>query len=803
MLQLIRDLRLAVRSLAKSPAFLLVTVLTIGLGIGANTAIFSVLENVVLAPLPYEEPDRLVRLYQVFEEEPQRGVVVSGPAFLDYRERLDALEGVAAVYNYHEMGFNLMVAGAPQRVSFLPVSADFFAVYGATPLIGRVFEQEEERASARIAVLSHGLWQTLAAGDPAILGRRLVLDGESYEVVGVMPETFLDVVGGDVDLWVPQDLQDPEFNSPGNHYLSVIGRLAPGVSLAQARDQLAALSAWQTEEHSRYHRGWSARLDPLHEDVVGHSANMLYILMGAAALVLLIACVNVANLFLARNAARQRELAIRSALGSGRGRLLRLLLAESLAVAALGGAAGLVLACRGVDVLLALTPDSLPRAQEISANATLFFFALGVTVLTGILTGLVPAWQLTAPTLDRMLRETAGTSSGGLQSRRMRSLLVTAQVALALVLLIGAGLLIRSFLELQRVDLGITAQHVTTLKIHLPDSSYGEPWRRVAFHHAFADRLRAVPGVEAVGAISKLPVSGRFNTWSLRYRSADGEVTYGDGDFRIVDGDYFQALGIDLRAGRLFDRSDGADSPPVVILNETAARHFFADRDPLNEEILSADRWWRVVAIVRDAPIDHRGTAWPKIYLPHSQFALRNWALTQVIASTRPAGDLLALARRELAAIDGSLVVHNVRSMRQVTARAVAGERFAFLLMGLFAAVALSLAAVGIYGVLACSANQRTRELGIRMALGADSWDVRWTVLRQGAILAAAGVAAGWLAAFALSRLLGSMLFGVGVTDPLVFALVPLVVVSMVGLASFFPAHRVAGIHPTEALRHE
>jgi predicted permease len=817
-----QDLRYVLRSLTGNPVFSLTAVLTLGLGIGANTAVFSVLESVILAPLPYEEPEQMVRIVQVISETPEVAFPVTAPAFVDYREGIAGLESVAACHNYQVWGPTLTGRGTPQRVTMLPVSAGFFEVYRARPLFGRTFLRADEQGTNLMVILSHRFWKALTGGDPTILGQSLILDGVPLEVVGIMPETFVGMVGtapmntysamsSDVDLWIPHNFTEGEYNIPvvskvwnnrGNHYLSVIGRLKPGVSVEQLQAQLDTMSESQAERFSR-HKGWSARAVLLHEDIIGATDTMLYVLMGAAGLLLLIACVNVANLFLARCLAKRWEFALRAALGAGRLRLLQQLLAESLTVAFVGGLFGFFLATWGVWALLTLSPGSLPRAQEISPDFALFAFAFGVTLLTGLLFGIVPAWRFANPNLDQVLREADRRGTAGAGTGWTRAALVVGQIGLALVLLIGSGLLMKSFLNLQKVELGFRSGDVMTLEIHLPDATYGEPSDRVAFHRTFADRIQAVPGVEKVGAVSYLPVTGMFNNWSLKVRSGDGEIMSSGAQFRIVEGDYFEALGIPLLKGRFFERTDDGDAPPVVVVNRMMAEKHFPGRDPLREEIYRNERWWKIVGVVENVAHDHQGNVSSKVYLPHAQFADINRAMKQVIATETHRTDLLEIARRELAAIDPGLVVHNPRPMSEVMKASIAREEFAFTLMSVFAAVAVMLAAVGIYGVLAYSVSQRTREMGIRMAMGADSRDVRFVVIRQCGFLTVLGLAAGLAGAFALSRLLDSMLFEVGVRDPLIFTCAPLALCFVAGLAGFIPARRATRIDPMEALRYE
>ncbi len=809
----IQDTRYVIRTLWKSPAFSIVAILTLALGIGANTAVFSVLDSVILSPLPYDDPEQLVRIAQLYTSTGEEPQPVSAPAFLDYRESIDGLESVTALYNYREWGPTLTGRGSPQRVRVLPVSSDFFGVYRVSPILGRAFLREDEQGASRVVVLSHRFWMSWSNGDTSIVGENLILDGEPFEIVGVMPASFLDVVGGDVDIWAPHDFETLQYvsplvstvwNNPGNHYLSVIARMKSDVTIDQARSQLDAVSAHQTEKDPANYEKWSARITPLHDDVVGGAGAMLRILMGAAGLVLLIACVNVANLFLGRCIARQRELAIRAALGSGRYRLIQQLLTESLVLATVGGLAGLALANWGVRALLALSPGSLPRAQEVSPDRTLLIFALLVTVTTGLLFGLVPALRFARPKLQQSLRASDRTNTSSLGAIWTRGLLVTSQITLALLLLVGSGLLMKSFLKLQHVDLGFVSGNTMTLKVHLPDTLYRDPASRVAFQQAFADRIEAIPGVDGVGAISYLPATGVFNAWGFRLTDANGELRYGGAQFRVVEGEYFETLNIRLLKGRLFERSDNADAPLVAVINEKTAEAYFAGRDPMGQEIIMEDSRRRIVGVVQDVAHDARGTTSRKVYLPHAQMAEdRNWTLTQLISSESERADLVDLVRAELAAIDPGLVMHDVRSMRNVTEKAIAREEFAFTLMSVFAGVALLLASVGIYGVLSYSVSQRAREIGIRMALGAHARDVRRAVVRQGAYMVVLGVLGGLLGAFLLAQLMETIVFDVSVTDPLVYVVAPLGLLLVAGLASYLPARRATQVDPLEALRFE
>jgi len=802
---LIRDIRFALRMYCKNPGFTAVAVLTLAFGIGANTAVFSVLNRVVLNPLQYDEPNRLVRLYQDHQESVITGGWVAGAAFLDYREMAEGLESVTAMYNYQEYGFTLTAGERPRRVTMLPVSSDFFGAYRVRPHSGRFFSREEERSDARIIVLSHRLWNAYSGGDPEIIGQSILLDDEAFEVIGVTPPGFVDVIGGDVDLWIPLELQDQNATqNRGNHYLSVVGRLKEGWTLEEAQAQLLVLSASLGEEYPNTDEGYIARIVPLHDDVVGGAGSMLYLLLAAAGLVLLIACVNVANVSLARNLARERELAIRSALGSGRGRLLRMLLTESVTIAVVGGLAGLGLARWGVDALLALSPDAIPRRDELSFDGTLFAFALGVTLLTVLLFGLLPALQHSRLSPASSLRDQTRTRSVGKRGRRIRGLLVTSQVGLAIVLLVGTGLLIRSLAELNHVDLGLIPGHTTTFEVHLGGPRYEEADTRIRFHETFTDRLGQIPGVEHAGVASRLPVTGLFNSWGFMYLAADGATPRGGADIRVVEGEYFEALGIERVRGRGYEPTDGQEAPFVVLINETLAKRYFPDRDPIGEPLTFQGRVWRIIGIMKNVAHDHRGTFTPKIYISHPQFAWdRNWRMFYVVTTATERNDLAELIRQGLAAIDPSLVIHGIRPMRGILDAAIAAERFSFALMGVFGAVALVLAAVGLYGVLAFSVNQRTQEIGIRMALGADIPALRWFVLREGLAVVGLGTAIGLGAACGLGKVLPAALFGVSTTDPLTYVAAPTALAVVAFFAAYLPARRATKIDPMEALRLE
>ncbi len=799
------DSRQALRTLSKQPGYVAVAVLTLALGIGANTAVFSVLNSVILSPLPYPESDRLVRIYNSWEGNPDFSRnYLSGYDFPRFRDGVQGFETAAVMYTYRETGRDLTGDGHPQRVTALPVSSGYFETYRSTPLFGRAFTRDEEHNDARLTILSHRLWRTHANEDPDILGKTISLDGDAHTVIGVMRPGFLDVIGGDVDLWVPQDLQGDR-NSRGNHYLTGIARLGPGVTLAQAQAQINAVQNQLAEEFPGSYGEQNVDLLPLYEDVVGTTSNTLFILWGAAGLVLLIACVNVANLSLARSVARTKEMAIRTALGSGRGRLVGQLLTESVVVAAAGGVAGSFLAFWGVKTLLAISPESLARAEEVTFDPTLLGFAIAATVVTGLLFGAAPAIHAIHVTPNESLRDGTRGNSGTKRGRNVRSILVAAQVSLALVLLIGAGLLIKSFLSLRQLDLGFETENVATFEVHLPTVRYPTGEDRIQFHLTFQDRIRSLPRVESVGAASWLPASGMYNSWGYGYIDDAGERQWLPAQVRTVEGDYFEALGIDVVQGRTFAPTDRLDTDSVALINEMLATRIYGQESPLGKSFgFGGSDQFTVIGVVRDVAHDARGEFDARVYLTHSQYGTnRNWAMTYIVKTSVPPGDFFDMARRELTSTDGGLVLYQPRSLDDVLGRQIARDKFVLILMAVFATVALSLAAVGIYGVLSYSVNQRIHEIGIRMALGARATQVRGIVVGQAALVAGFGMAVGLAGAFGLSRFMQSLLFEVTVTDPAVFGGVAGLLGVVAVVAGYIPARRATKIDPIVALRRE
>ena len=801
------NLRYSARSLLRSPAFAIVVVFTLAVGIGANTVMFTVLDGILLSPLPYEEPERLVRLYAATPQRPDAKQFVPGSGFLAYREQTDVFERLAAVYSYRQTGADLTSGDETQRIVMMPASAGYFAVLGIEPMMGREFLPEEETGDTNVAVISYGLWQAAFAGDPAILGRDIDLQGVPHTVVGVMPAGFRNPIGWDVDLWRPENLQPGGRNSWSNYYLSAVGRLREGVTIEQGQEKLKALGVSMYEEEPRTYETYAA-IYPLLDDTVGETRTMLWVLMGAVGMVLLIACVNVASLFLVRSSERWKELAIRAALGAGRRRLVGQMLTESVILGVAGGLGGLLLSIAGLQAVIAMTGDSLPRVAELGVDTGMLIFATAVSVLTGLLFGIAPALRFSRPNLERTLRDDDRGHSGGKAQRRLRGALVVAEVSLALVLLFGAGLLTKSFQQMVDVELGVDTGGVLTYEVHLPTSRYPEARDRIGFYDRFFARVEAIGGVEMIGATSYLPSEGRYHTWSLGREDLDLEDdnSWTGTDVRVVDGRYLELMGVQLVRGRMFDGTDSLETfendRGAVLLNESWAALAFPDRDPLGVEVTFGGDDFRVVGIVADTAYDPLGSTSPKVYTTHDQFAGdRNWAMIQTVRTTIEPAAIAGQLRAELRTVDPQLVLYKVRTMDVVVARGIAPHRFSMTLMTGFAAIALLLAAVGIYGVLSYTVAQRTHEIGIRMALGADRAVVRGLVMRQGLLLAGLGLAFGTAGALTLTRWLSSLLFEVQPRDPLVLGGVALTLALVAAFAGYLPARRATSVDPIQALR--
>ncbi|HTG90356.1 MAG TPA: ABC transporter permease [Vicinamibacterales bacterium] len=803
--QVTRDLRYACRQLLRSPGFTVVVVATLGLGIGGATAVFSVVQAVMLAPLPYEEPAQLVRFYQQEPDRPDTRDVLSATHFTFLREQAASFADVAALAHYSETGLDLVTDGRAERLRVLRVSSGYFGTLRSQPRIGHDFTREDETGRRRV-VLSDTVWRTRFGGDPSIVGTTIRLSADSYEVAGIAQPGFEDPIAPDVSAWIPYALTrdtDAENNS-----LTAIGRLRNGVTLERARAELVALGRPMLERWPAAKKGAIVAL-PLHEELVAIARGPLRLVFAAVGLVLLVACVNVANLMLVRATGRVHEFAVRAALGSNRNRLARQLLVESLLVGLLGGVAGLVLAGAGVRGLQALGRDALPRLDHIGLDAGVLTFALVVTAATAVAFGIVPALRLAGTSPIEALRQQSRSTTGTRGLARLRGTLAAAQVALAVTLVAGAGILLASFYQLQQVDVGFRVDRVLTFEVHLPGARY-DAARRAAFQETLAGRLESIPGVTAAGGISRLPATGSYHPWNTYIRTGPLAGTLIDRSRfamqqRIISGDLLAALGIPVLAGRSFDARDDASAPARAVVSANFVRAAFPGVSPeavLGQRIAVGGLDREIVGVVGDVALDVYGAPTMVVYHAHRQFAdNRNWALTQVVAAKRTPEEMLRVVREEVARLDPELVVHRPAPMAEVVDRGTSRERFALVLMGVFAVVALALAALGLYGVLAYAVRQRAPEIGIRLALGATGAEIRALVFRQAGVVVGIGVAAGLVGALMLGRWLGALAFGIAPSDPRILTISALVLALVAILAAWLPAQRAARLEPRIAMQ--
>jgi putative ABC transport system permease protein len=800
---IIQDVRYALRQLRKSLGFTAVAVLTLALGIGANTAIFSVIENVILRQLPFGVPDRLVWLngrLPVTDE-----AAVSPPDFRDYRAGNRTFDRIAAMGYW--AGPSNLSGDKPEQVLTTIVSANFFDTLGVRPLLGRDFLPSDEQVTLpQVAILGYGLWRRNFGGDPAVLGRTVRMDGQSLTVVGVLP-TDLPLLT-EAQMWLPTPMLNPGMNMRMGHSLKAIGRLKAGVMLDQSQADLDAIAARLAREYPATNQGWSLRQRPLRDVLVGPVRPALLLMWGAVALLLLIACVNVANLLLARSLARQKEFSLRSALGASRSRMMRQMLTESVLLATAGGVLGVLAATGGIQVLRAVGPSTLPRLDEVHINAPVLLFTTCISLLTGLVFGLVPAWRLSGSGFAEGLKESARTSSP-LGHKRLSRALVVGEIAVSLTLLVCAGLLLKSFWRLIHVSPGFQTEHVITARLSLNDPAYGrygDPTRRAKFWRQFEEQVKSLPGVETVGATSNLPLAGESldNPFHVPGRSY-GPSEFDDAQFRQVTPGYFSAMSIPLFGGRWFDLRDSENAPGVLIVNQAFARRFFNGENVVGRrlELMGDTKSSReIVGVVGN--INHSALSdpqQPEMYVPYAQIAFPTMNLV-----VRAAADPISLAaalRASVSATDKDVTLSTFRSMDDVRDASVAQPRFSSQLLGLFAALALVLAAVGLYGLMAYSVTLRRNEIGIRMAMGATRENILQLVLRQGSLVALSGIGLGLIASILVTRLLSSLLFDVGPSDPMTFLTVALLLVGVALLASYIPARRATKVDPMVALRYE
>lgn len=799
-----QDLRYGARMLMKSPGFTAVAIITLALGIGANTTLFSVVNAVLLRPLPYEGSEQLVRLWQTTAGFSDR-TRASALNFSDWREQSQSFEAMAA-YN-DNTAYNLSGAGEPERVAGAPVSASLFSILRVRPVIGREFLAEEDQPGGnKVVILSHGFWQQHFGGESAVLGKTILLNGAPRTIVGVMPRGF-GFPKPETALWVPAAMDSKDMGR-GNYFLNVIARLKPGVTSAQAQADLDKIAARLEKLYPVTNTDSRVILVPEHEEVTGKIRPMLLVLLGAVGFVLMIACANVANLLLARAAARQKEIAIRAALGASRFRIVRQLLIESLLLSTFGGALGLLAATFGLKALIAASPADLPRIAEISLDNHVLVFTIVVSMLTGILFGLAPALQVSKPNLNETLKESGRHSTTG--TGLLRSGFVVVQVALSLILLIGAGLIIRSFWRLLGTSPGFTHEKVLTAKLSLPFAKYPQPSQSANFFQQVIQRVETLPGVQSVGATSALPLSGMNNSryFYINGRPHAGARDYTLAAYRVVSKGYFRTMGIPLLKGRDLSERDAGETEPVVIINEALARRFFPDEDPLGKQMKmgegpdSPNPWMTIVGVIGD--VKHRAMdeeARPELYRPFIQTP--EWEMAVTIRTAQKSESLIAAIRREVMAIDSDQPLANVSTMEQLMDKSVARRRFNMSLLAMFGTLAMLLAAIGLYGVMSYTVAQNTREIGIRMALGAQSTDVLRLIVGQGMALTLIGVAIGIAGAFGLTRLMKNLLYDVTATDPMTFAAVSTLLTIIALFACWLPARKATKTDPIVALRHE
>ncbi|HEX8128499.1 MAG TPA: ABC transporter permease [Pyrinomonadaceae bacterium] len=798
-----QDLRFGARVLLRQPAFTLVAVLTLALGIGANTALFSVINAVLLRPLPFPDSERLVALYETFQPSGQSAVSV--PNLRDWQQQNTVFEGITA---YVDGAFNLQAGDSPQRLEGLSVQANYFDVLGLRPQLGRAFlKGEDEAGSERVVILSDALWRNGFGADPGIVNRTIPLNGQKYTVVGVMPPQLSAL--SRTQLWSPLVFAEGERQDRRSRTYFTIGRLKQGVTLEQASEQMSLIAARLEQQYPEAQAGRGARLRRYVDEIVGDVRQPLFLLMGAVGFVLLIACTNVANLLLARAAGRYRETAVRVALGAGRWRLIRQFLTEGVLLSVAGGAVGVATAWLGLDLLGKLAFAFLPRASEIKLDLRVLGFTLLVSLLTGIMFGIVPAAQALKTNVQEALKDGGKGSAQGFGGNLMRSLLVVAEIAAAFVLLIGAGLLIKSFTKLQAVEHGLKPENVLTAKLSLAPERYtdGDALRR--FHGQVLERVAALPGVEAAGLTSHLSVE-QYGTNG--YLAVEGK-TYPPTqeplvELRVVSPGYFRAMGVTIVRGRAFDERDTKDSPLGVIINETMARAIWPGEDPIGKRVSGRPirpDWVPIIGVAAD--VKNMGLTQPpapEFYFNYAQGGediLRN--MTLAVRSRLDPASLGTAVRREVQAVDPAQPLFNVQTMQAVLDDTVSGRRLNMTLLGVLAALSLVLAVVGIYGVMSYNVTQHTREIGIRMALGAKPSDILKLVVGRGATLALVGVFIGLLVSLVLTRLMSGLLFGVSATDPATFGGIAALLFAVALIACYLPALRAIKIDPLIALRYE
>jgi putative ABC transport system permease protein len=802
------DLRYGFRSLLKRPAFTAIALLTLALGIGVNSAIFSAVDSLLLRPLPLKDPGRLVSVWEQTLRDGIQQNEAAPASFFDLQNQNQVFEQIGA---YGPYDVNLTGDGEPERLDGQLVTANVFSILGVSAALGRTFSPEEDQpGQEHVVVLSDALWQRRFNRDPSIINRAITLNGESFIVIGVMPRDFFFPVR-EVELWVPWAMEPDQKSGRGDHYLRLVARLRQGTTLAGANGDLASIAQRLSAEYPRTNEGLGFVVHSLHQDYVGNLRLPILILFAAVGLVLLIACANVANLLLAQATTRRKEIAIRIALGARRWTIVRQLLVESLLLAAGGGLLGTLGAFWGVEALAKFLPESLSKLQGVSIDARVFLFTLGVSMITAVVFGGVPALLASRTKPGETLSDVARDTAGGTSGRNVRRVLIISEVALAVVLLVSAGLLIRSFQLLRQVDTGFNTDNALTMRMVLPFPKYAKAETRRAFYDEVLRKVAALPGVESAGMITFLPLSfhGMHFSFSVEGQTSPSDRQLPFALLRVVSPDYFRAMGIPLRRGRFFDTRDSADSQPAVLVNRRLAEQYWPGQDAIGKRLKvgpadSPNAWLTVVGIVGDTRQTGLNEQKLEFYVPYAQERRLFMAPRDLVVRTKSDPALIASAVRQAVwTVDKDQPVSNVRTLDQVFAAAISQERFQALMLGLFATLALVLACIGLYGVISYSVVQRTHEIGVRIALGAQPVDVLRIVIRQGMTLTLAGLVVGIVAGTLATRVLSDMLFGVAPRDPLTFTGVPVLLLLVAFLACYIPARRATRIDPLVALRYE
>ncbi len=816
MQKLLKDFRLGARSLLKTRGLTAVLVLALVLGIGANTAIFSVVNTILLRPLEFKDPERLLLIRDNFVKQGLENVWLSPAEYLDIKQQNQVFEDVAA---FSTVNYNLTESGDPERIEGLRVTPSLFPLLGVGPLRGNVFSAEEDKpGSDNVVVISYGLWQRRYGSDPNVIGQTLSLSGKRFRIIGVMPAAFkfplTNVALGQpafrASVFTPLAFDAEALAERGSRNLNMIARLKPGVSGAQAQSELTTIAARLEQQHPESYRqnmGFALSSVSLQQEVTGKIRFPLLVLLGAATFVLLIACANVAALLVARAIKRSKEVALRVALGARRWDLARQMLAETVIIALVGGTIGLFLSVWGVRLLLLFGPQNIPRVDEIGVDARMLIFTLLVSLITAVPLALIPAFQVSKPNLNEVLNEESGRASGGLRSVRIFNMLVIGEVALAFVLLIGAGLLIKSFRQLSQIDAGFNRQDLLTMQLTLPSLAYPEESKVSAFYKQLLDQLKTVPGVQSIGAIDALPLSGRkTDTQFVIEGHMPGPGDHlPDEEVRSISSDYFKAMQIPILKGRSFSDSDRVGSQMVVVINQALAHKYFSNEDPLGKRLAfdgSPDKpnWREIVGVagsVKNFGLDLEPK--PEFYLPLEQYPSNT--MTLVVRTQSNPTDITGSVRNTVKTQDASLPVYNIKTMEEVIAASVSQQMLTVRLFGLFSLLALLLASIGVYGVMSYSVTQRTREIGIRMALGAPPRNILKLVMKRGMFLTIVGVIIGLIGAFVLTRVVANLLFGISATDVITFLQITLLLVIISLVATLIPAWRATKVDPGNALR--